>query len=55
MYCMFREDGVSKLISWGIHKTFAQKLEDFKKKQQLIDAVFLKALGISEEINQLTV
>lgn len=45
---------VSNLVSWGIHKTFAQKLEDFWK-QQLIDAEFLKRIGISEEADQLTV
>ena len=37
--------GVSKLISWGIHETYAQKLETFWKEQP-IDAEFLKRLGI---------
>ena len=46
--------GVSKLISWGIHETYAQKLETFWKEQP-IDAEFLKRLGIVEEDDQVTV
>ena len=49
---LFEEGGgVSKLISWGIHETYAKDLENFWK-QQPIDFEFLKRLGIVEPDDQ---